>query len=175
MPNTGQEDNDGDTDGDACDEDDDNDLLPDKEDNCQFVKNLDQNDTDSDGVGDVCDNCPGTANLNQTDTDGDGQGDGCDNDKDGRRTWAVACVQRPRKTASLNPFTPKRDQCQFSPAASPKYHVTQYGELEESVQRIILVILPRPQVTLVMTTRMARECRTSGTTVRWSATRASST
>ena len=30
VPNTGQEDNDGDTDGDACDDNDDNDLIIDK-------------------------------------------------------------------------------------------------------------------------------------------------
>ena len=29
----------------------------------------------------------------------------------------------------LNPFTPKSDQFQISPAASPEYYITQYGEL----------------------------------------------
>ena len=33
------------------------------------------------------------------------------------------------KGGGTNPLTPKSDQCQNSPAASPEIHITQYGEL----------------------------------------------
>jgi CSLREA domain-containing protein len=55
VPNPGQENNDGDAMGDACDPDDDNDNVPDATDNCPLTPNPDQSDIDFDGVGDVCD------------------------------------------------------------------------------------------------------------------------
>jgi hypothetical protein len=55
--------------GDACD-------------NCDQIKNPQQQDVDVDTWGDVCDNCPGTFNPGQEDFDGDGTGDACDNDAD---------------------------------------------------------------------------------------------
>jgi hypothetical protein len=76
--------------GDACDPDDDNDLLADVIDNCRLIGNVGQADSDGDGVGDLCDNCLQVANAFQTDTDTDGLGDACDtcaadpnNDADG--------------------------------------------------------------------------------------------
>src|SRR5262249_37451411 len=73
---------DNDSQGDACDTDDDNDGILDTSDNCPLKANHTQTDGDGDGDGDACDNCVSSANSNQLDTDGDGTGDACDSDDD---------------------------------------------------------------------------------------------
>ncbi len=86
IPNSGQENNDGDQLGDVCDVDDDNDNVTDANDNCQFVANPLQEDRDKDTVGDACDNCIDVPNSDQADSDGNGVGDACqvgDLDNDG--------------------------------------------------------------------------------------------
>jgi hypothetical protein len=60
------------------DTDSDNDGVPDTEDNCPNIPNVDQADTDHDSTGDACDNCPNNCNVQQRDADGDGIGDVCD-------------------------------------------------------------------------------------------------
>lgn len=77
--------------------DSDNDGVPDGEDNCPNVANMDQSDANKDGTGDACepddtdgdgypddeDNCPMTPNKDQKDSDKDGKGDVCDDTPDG--------------------------------------------------------------------------------------------
>jgi hypothetical protein len=99
VPNTTQDDANGDGIGDDCEDlDADADGVPSVFDNCPTVPNPDQNDSDLDGFGDACDgdddndlvldaddNCPVTANQDQSDADADGLGDACDacQDRDG--------------------------------------------------------------------------------------------
>lgn len=87
---------DGDSWGDDCDADDDNDGLADQIDKCPLDAEAAQSDADDDGAGDECDvdddndgvldegdNCALIFNTNQMDTDADKTGDVCDVDDDG--------------------------------------------------------------------------------------------
>jgi Thermolysin metallopeptidase, alpha-helical domain/Thrombospondin type 3 repeat/Thermolysin metallopeptidase, catalytic domain len=94
--NPSQLDTDHDGTGDACETNQDTDLIDDNNDNCLFVDNNNQLDSDGDGIGDACDPCPTTFNVVTAwtagnpalgikpkpilpDSDGDGTPDACDN------------------------------------------------------------------------------------------------
>jgi len=96
VANADQVNTDGDSLGNACDDDDDNDSIADSADNCSLVANADQVNTDGDELGDACDpdldgdgvsntldNCVAAVNADQANLDGDSEGDVCDGDDDG--------------------------------------------------------------------------------------------
>ena len=78
VKNGKQDDTDEDGIGDECDQDLDNDGVPNEEDNCPFKKNKNQLDRDKDGVGDKCDNCVDGHNKEQTDDNQNFIGDACE-------------------------------------------------------------------------------------------------
>ncbi|MEK6901681.1 MAG: thrombospondin type 3 repeat-containing protein, partial [Nanoarchaeota archaeon] len=84
FSNPDQKDNDNDNLGDACDDDDDNDAIPDREDYCPLLRSEhDPLDSDLDGIPDTCDNCDNVANADQLNFDDDITGDACDRNYDG--------------------------------------------------------------------------------------------
>ena len=79
--NYDQTNSDGDSQGDRCDIDDDDDGVIDALD--LFPRDSSESsDQDLDGVGDNADNCPSLSNTDQLNTDGDTEGDACDSDDD---------------------------------------------------------------------------------------------
>ena len=79
--NADQLNTDGDTLGNVCDTDDDNDGVADTSDAFP-LDNTKAGDTDGDGVDKLVDNCPSNANADQLNTDGDTKGNVCDGDDD---------------------------------------------------------------------------------------------
>jgi hypothetical protein len=96
VANADQANMDGDSMGDACDDDTDGDSVANETDNCPLLANQGQENTDGDDMGDACDpdtdgdsvanetdNCPLVVNPGQENVDGDTMGDACDPDTDG--------------------------------------------------------------------------------------------
>jgi len=119
--NPTQANTDGDSLGDACDPDADNDTIANAADNCPLTPNAGQADLNRNGQGDACDpdddgdgsddpadNCPVVFNPTQSDLDGDSLGDLCDTDVDGdgicnpSSAFAPGCVGADNCPSAVN-------------------------------------------------------------------------
>ncbi|XP_075871225.1 thrombospondin-4a [Nelusetta ayraudi] len=125
VPNSGQEDADGDGMGNACDTDADDDGIENDNDNCWLVPNVNQKNSDKDIHGDACDNCKTTENPSQRDTDGDGLGDECDDDidNDGQPNFLDNCPRVPNVDQRDRDSDGVGDACDSCPeVANPNQH-----------------------------------------------------
>ena len=77
-----QFDHDSDGKGNTCDDDMDDDGVPNDADNCPKHHNRVQKDSDGDGIGDACDNCRSVSNQDQEDTNFNNIGNACDSRED---------------------------------------------------------------------------------------------
>jgi uncharacterized protein (TIGR03382 family) len=128
----------------GCNDDSDQDGIPDAIDNCPLAANPKQIDTDKDGIGDNCDsdadgdgipngidNCPLVANPDQVDSDHDGMGDVCDTDG-----FCLVVAKNPDPAQCLDP------KVQFKVVAAPRVQANTGEEV------LLSVFANRPGVNL---------------------------
>ncbi|MEL7159668.1 MAG: T9SS type A sorting domain-containing protein, partial [Bacteroidota bacterium] len=145
--NPGQNDDDNDGVGNACDPcrgldnnlDTDNDGVPDCFDNCINDPNPAQNDRDNDGVGDKCDNCPDKRNPGQKDDDNDGVGNACDTSPKsdtGVSRQVGANAQVPPDFALYPNPTRREISVGLQPFANKTVNLTIYNQLGQVLKTI---------------------------------------
>jgi len=139
VVNADQADSDGDSIGDACQNDHDGDGVADyvvggdgslqMNDNCPSVANPSQANSDGDGIGDACDNCPMVSQTYQSDADADGIGDACDDDdNDGIVNGLDNCPSVANPSQANSDGDAVGDACDLCPLVSENYQSDADGD-----------------------------------------------